>query len=267
MVHSCLVLQHIPPAIALRYVAEFFRVCRPGGLVVFQVPAMRWTEDELLASHALPDSAFAASIAVEDPPHAVEASAFATLTLRVTNRSDMVWRHDIPAGRHICVGNHWLLEDGTTVVSDDARAFLPRRIEPGETVEMQLKVQAPAAPGRYLLEVDLVQEHICWFSQKGSPAARVAVTVAGTTTRGDTSRSTRAETPVLSQPGGPPRPTLFRRVLRRLRGGTPTFEMHIIPRELVENTIRESGGTLIRAVDDNAAGAGWLSYTYICRKH
>jgi hypothetical protein len=41
--------------------------------------------------------------------------------------------------------------------------------------------------------------------------------------------------------------------------------MHVVPRAIVERTIREHGGELLRAVDDNAAGPGWLSYTYICR--
>ena len=56
------------------------------------------------------------------------------------------------------------------------------------------------------------------------------------------------------------------RVLRRLGGATPTFEMHVVPRVEVEQTIRRHGGRVIRAVDDNAAGPGWLSYTYICQR-
>jgi SAM-dependent methyltransferase len=35
-VYSSMVLQHLPPPLALRYVAEFLRVVRPGGVVVFQ---------------------------------------------------------------------------------------------------------------------------------------------------------------------------------------------------------------------------------------
>jgi 2-polyprenyl-3-methyl-5-hydroxy-6-metoxy-1,4-benzoquinol methylase len=35
-VYSSLVLQHIPPGLALHYVAEFVRVLKPGGLAVFQ---------------------------------------------------------------------------------------------------------------------------------------------------------------------------------------------------------------------------------------
>lgn len=38
LVHSRLVLQHIPPQYARRYIAEFVRITRPGGAVLFQVP-------------------------------------------------------------------------------------------------------------------------------------------------------------------------------------------------------------------------------------
>jgi SAM-dependent methyltransferase len=38
LVYSCRVLQHMPPALAHGYVREFWRVTRPGGVVVFQMP-------------------------------------------------------------------------------------------------------------------------------------------------------------------------------------------------------------------------------------
>ena len=50
------------------------------------------------------------------------------------------------------------------------------------------------------------------------------------------------------------------------RRGTPTFEMHVVPRAEVERVIRAHGGELLQAIDDNAAGDRWLSYTYVCRK-
>jgi len=37
-VYSNITLQHIPPEYALRYIAEFFRVLRPGGVALFHVP-------------------------------------------------------------------------------------------------------------------------------------------------------------------------------------------------------------------------------------
>jgi SAM-dependent methyltransferase len=38
MVYSWLVLQHMPRELALGYIAEFARVTKPGGVIVFQVP-------------------------------------------------------------------------------------------------------------------------------------------------------------------------------------------------------------------------------------
>jgi SAM-dependent methyltransferase len=267
LVHSCLVLQHVPPDITPGYIAEFFRVSRRGGLVVFQLPAETRTREQITQSHALPEAAYAATLALEDVPPSLEASAFAPVLVRITNRSDVIWRHDIPAGRHICVGNHWLRPDGSRVVDDDARAFLPRPVAPGDTLAVPLRVQAPSEPGRYLLEVDLVQEHVCWFAQRGSATATAPVGVVGASVQA-ASRSIADPAPaaVQASPSAAPRVPLIRRLLRQLRGGTPTFEMHVVPRAVVERTISEHGGELLRAVDDNAAGPGWLSYTYICRR-
>jgi SAM-dependent methyltransferase len=267
LVHSCLVLQHIPPDISPGYIAEFFRVSKPGGLVVFQVPAETRTEEQITVSQALPDAAYAAALALEHVPLSLEASAFAPIRVQITNRSDVTWRHDIPAGRHICVGNHWLREDGSRVIDDDARGRLPRPVAPGDTVEVPLRVQAPSEPGRYLLEVDLVQEHVCWFAQRGSATARTRVEVVGASAQAGPA-PVLVPAPAASRASAPaaPRVPLVRRLLRRLRGGTPTFEMHVVPRAAIERTIQEHGGELLRAVDDNAAGPGWLSYTYICRR-
>jgi SAM-dependent methyltransferase len=38
-VYTCRVLQHMPPELAMGYLGEFLRVAKPGGLVVFQLPA------------------------------------------------------------------------------------------------------------------------------------------------------------------------------------------------------------------------------------
>jgi SAM-dependent methyltransferase len=41
LVYSSITLQHIPKAAALRYLKEFVRVLKPGGIAVFQLPARR----------------------------------------------------------------------------------------------------------------------------------------------------------------------------------------------------------------------------------
>jgi SAM-dependent methyltransferase len=39
LVHSRLVLQHIPPSLSKRYLREFVRVLKPGGVAVFDMPS------------------------------------------------------------------------------------------------------------------------------------------------------------------------------------------------------------------------------------
>jgi SAM-dependent methyltransferase len=284
VVHSCLVLQHILPAFALQYVREFFRVAKPGGLVVFQLPSETISQTAVQAAGALPDSSYAAGLVIVDSPERLAPSQRSDIGVTVTNNSDGTWRHDIPAGRHICLGNHWLLDDGSGAIQDDGRALLPQTMAPGDRVEMTLGVQAPERPGRYLLEVDLVQEHVAWFARKGSRTARAIVTIDDDcSTRaaevpGDHHGPTRDLVPVpaaraVDRIPDPARrtkfdaqPSLIRRIVRKFRRGDSSFEMHVVPRPDVEQAIAASGGRLLRAADDNAAGPGWLSYTYVCRR-
>ncbi len=40
-IYTNIVLQHIPAAASAKYIAEFFRVLRPGGIAMFQIPSGR----------------------------------------------------------------------------------------------------------------------------------------------------------------------------------------------------------------------------------
>src|SRR5262245_52059905 len=44
VVYSNITLQHMEPRFAKRYIAEFVRVLRPGGVAVFQLPSLRKAE-------------------------------------------------------------------------------------------------------------------------------------------------------------------------------------------------------------------------------
>lgn len=54
LVYSSLVLQHLPPGYAVRYLAEFARVLAPGGTAVFQVVTGRTRSLKGLADAVLP---------------------------------------------------------------------------------------------------------------------------------------------------------------------------------------------------------------------
>lgn len=54
LVYTCRVLQHMPSPLAQRYVRSFFRIARPGALVVFQMPTTPANTPAGLALRALP---------------------------------------------------------------------------------------------------------------------------------------------------------------------------------------------------------------------
>ena len=68
------------------------------------------------------------------------------------------------------LGIHLRSSDGQLLNYDFGRVKLPpgRMVDPGETVEIPFKIMAPAKPGDYLLEFDLVSEEVCWFEANGA---------------------------------------------------------------------------------------------------
>jgi hypothetical protein len=59
----------------------------------------------------------------------------------------------------------------------DGRYGLPADLPAGQEVEVPLQITAPAKPGEYYLQLDMVQELVTWFEEKGSPVLKVKVNV------------------------------------------------------------------------------------------
>jgi hypothetical protein len=96
----------------------------------------------------------------------------------VTNASAHSWRGTGSARIHLSY--HWLRPDGAVAILDGLRTDLPGPVEAGATARVTQRVQAPAEPGSYLLELDLVYEHVAWFADRsGGRTARFAIDVAG----------------------------------------------------------------------------------------
>jgi SAM-dependent methyltransferase len=269
LVHSCIVLQHMPPDVSLEYVREFFRVARPGGVVVFQLPSALRPAELSAGAFALPPAGYAADIALARPLPPLCAGEPAEIWLRVTNRSPVPWRHDVPTDEagHIRVANHWLAADGQRLARDDGRAELPKTLAPGQTVELPLVVRPPREGGSLVLVCDLVQELVAWFAEKGSPTLRIAVEVGAPRVGVPTDA---VAIPRIPGPGsrrsldGGWMPRL-RRWMRGVPPVKPYFPMHPVPRREVEQVIAQ-GGRLVRVFEDDACGQGWVSYTYVAMK-
>ena len=66
---------------------------------------------------------------------------------------------------------------GATVEEFHGKPMLPGALAPGEKVNLLLEHPAPRLPGAYTLEIDLLDQEICWFAQAGSVVYAVPVTV------------------------------------------------------------------------------------------
>ena len=127
----------------------------------------------------LADGGFRAELQVLDPPTRLRTNEQVTVRVLVKNVSDSQWlaRERGNSPYQVSLGNHWLDREGKIVVNDDGRGPLLRDLNPGELMEVLFTVNAPRLAGDYLLEMDMLQEGVSWFSSKGSSTVRVPVSV------------------------------------------------------------------------------------------
>jgi hypothetical protein len=132
----------------------------------------------------LPDSGFKAQITLADPPSQLRAGQKEVITVKVKNASDVVWWqrggeiNDRPDNKfYIALGNRWLDKDGNLTSETEGHNGITKDLKPGEEAEMTLQITAPKQPGEYTLSLDMVQEAVSWFSEKGSPTTKAKITV------------------------------------------------------------------------------------------
>lgn len=229
---TLIVLQHARPREQVGALLQLQRVVRPGGLLVVQVPS------RVRQVAPVEPAGRRADIAWLRAPAELATGAGAIVRARLTNVGDRTWR----GGQQIKLGNHWYLGE-RLVVRDDGRTDLPHDVAPGEACDLDLLVTAPATPGEYRLELDVVQEFVAWWADFGSL----------TTTR--TVRVDGAAAPAATEPP----------VTEPARPQPAGIEMHGMPTELLRSLLTHCGHEVIAAVPDTWSGPEWESFTYLVR--
>lgn len=87
-----------------------------------------------------------------------------TVATRLINKSRVTWPNQ--GGARVRLSYHWRTPDGREVLWEGERTDLPEPVPPGGRVDVQQQVVAPMQPGRYVLELDPVFEHVSWFSKQ-----------------------------------------------------------------------------------------------------
>jgi len=102
------------------------------------------------------------------------------LRSRGGRRCSVVVRNDgtrsWPGDGSVSLSYHWLAAAGEVVVWEGRRTAVPRAVEPGESIRLDALVAAPDSSGRFALQWDMVEEGVCWFSER-DPSPEPLVTV------------------------------------------------------------------------------------------
>ena len=114
-----------------------------------------------------------------DPSVSVRLGAGSSLSLRVRarNRGNTRWLNgELGAVGCVALGGH-LAPEGRPRLADYFRARLSADVAPGEETVIEAGFRLPDEPGRYRLEIDLVDEGLAWFSWDGSQPLYVDVDI------------------------------------------------------------------------------------------
>lgn len=105
-----------------------------------------------------------ATIAVAQYPRQAVAGTTFTAEVTVTNRSLIEWPAPTEPST-VRLSYHLLDPDtGKSIQYEYPRCSLGRAVRPGESVRVNLEIEAPTSPGRYAFVPDLIVEDMAWLS-------------------------------------------------------------------------------------------------------
>jgi hypothetical protein len=192
----------------------------------------------------LPADSHRAELSITSQVRSLRPGERKTIGVGVRNVSGIDW----PAGCWLSAGNHWRsTDDGEVAIRDDGRTVVHEGLPAGQTINLRLEINAPDDPGNYELEVDLIEEKVTWFADRGSTPAGIDV--------------------VVRQPEGPIAQCL--RALRRAKpaGDEPApFSMNGLPRDRVESAVTGAGCLVADVVPNLSGGFHWDGYRYFVTK-
>lgn len=109
------------------------------------------------------------SIDINAIPDALVTGMTYNIGVKVKNTGAIRWENK--GVNPVFLGYHWInFDTKEMVVFDGPRSVMPQdAVNPGEEVTFDMRVNAPPAKGKYILQIDLVKEGVTWFSYQGVP--------------------------------------------------------------------------------------------------
>jgi hypothetical protein len=134
---------------------------RRGGVPVRA--ATRGEIDRHWAARMLGEAAYAVRLTLLEQPFPMRAGEQRTFDVLAQNNGDTRFDWGTDARPPVFASYHWRDPEGELVEYNGIRTPLPVFLPPGAAEIVPVHVVAPAAPGSYVLELDLVHEGVRWF--------------------------------------------------------------------------------------------------------
>jgi 2-polyprenyl-3-methyl-5-hydroxy-6-metoxy-1,4-benzoquinol methylase/glycosyltransferase involved in cell wall biosynthesis len=106
---------------------------------------------------------------VNAPPAQVSAGEALNFELAITNEGNTLWLAGRQAQLGIVMPAVKIFDGYGSLISEvHGEPPLPYPVAPGETVRLKFTISPPQQTGHFVLKVDLVDQHVCWFEDVGS---------------------------------------------------------------------------------------------------
>jgi MoaA/NifB/PqqE/SkfB family radical SAM enzyme len=101
------------------------------------------------------------------------------LKIRVKNKGSKTWT---PPGHHTQPERHFslaykLLSREKKLISEGIHTAIDRTLATGDSHVFTLRIYPIAAPGEYILQADMVEEHFTWFAERGQAPVEIPLKV------------------------------------------------------------------------------------------
>jgi SAM-dependent methyltransferase len=101
-------------------------------------------------------------------PKTVAAGTTFKLPLTFVNVGDTLWLTGQAVRDGLVMPAVKITTESGKLVHENHGPLLPRAVAPGRGLTLDLPIHAPDKPGTYAVKIDLVNQNVCWFEERGS---------------------------------------------------------------------------------------------------
>jgi len=121
------------------------------------------------------DSRMPRELRAELRPRLAREQARLSGRVSVANRGDTRWLRGGDEPGRVRLGLQLMTPERSLLDLNFSRCELPADVAPGVSVDVAVELVLPDPTARYVLKLDMVDEHVCWFEDVGSRPVYVSV--------------------------------------------------------------------------------------------